>query len=148
MGNLKIISNSSPLINLSKTGQLALLEPLYGKILIPRAVYQELIEEGRGREGVAQIKQLLTKGILEVQDVQDVSLVRAFQKDLDFGESEVLVLALKIGADLIIVDEVDARRIAELHNIKKTGFVGVLIKAKHQGLLKKVKGVLDGEGLD
>ncbi len=48
MGNPKIVSNSSPLINLSKTGQLALLKPLYGKILIPRAVYQELIDQGGG----------------------------------------------------------------------------------------------------
>ncbi len=44
---------------------------------------------------------------------------------------------------MIIIDEIDARRIAELHNIKKVGFLGILIKAKQQQLLENVKDVLD-----
>ncbi len=66
-----------------------------------------------------------------------------FEKILDYGESEVLALALEIGADMVIVDEVDARRIAELHSIKKIGFLGLLVKTKKQRLIENVKDVLD-----
>ena len=44
---------------------------------------------------------------------------------------------------MVIVDEIDARRIAELHNIRKIGFLGILIKAKNQHLIENVKDVLD-----
>jgi predicted nucleic acid-binding protein len=143
MDSPKIICNSSPLINLANIEQLGLIEPLYGKILIPSTVYQEVVGQKRGRDRAEQIEHLIKRGIIEVKAVRNSHLIEAFRKDLDAGESEVLALALEIKADLVILDEIDARRIADLHNIRKTGFVGILIKAKHQHLLKTVKDALD-----
>lgn len=39
----KIISNSTPLIALNKIGMLELLKKIYGEIIIPYAVYEEVI---------------------------------------------------------------------------------------------------------
>ncbi len=41
MESHKIISNSSPLINLSKISQLDLIRQLYGQIIVPSAVYSQ-----------------------------------------------------------------------------------------------------------
>ena len=41
-----VVSNTSPISNLAAIGQLDLLQQLYGTIIIPPAVYQELINSG------------------------------------------------------------------------------------------------------
>jgi predicted nucleic acid-binding protein len=41
-----VVSNTSPISNLAAIGQLDLLQQLYGTIIIPAAVYQELINSG------------------------------------------------------------------------------------------------------
>lgn len=46
-------------------------------------------------------------------------------------------------ADLILLDESDARKIAELYNLRKTGLLGVLIKAKRQGRIQSLKVYLE-----
>ncbi|MCU0569000.1 MAG: hypothetical protein MUF49_20670 [Oculatellaceae cyanobacterium Prado106] len=43
-----IVSNTSPISNLAKVGQLNLMQQLYGTILIPNAVYEELLDERAG----------------------------------------------------------------------------------------------------
>jgi uncharacterized protein len=41
-----VVSNTSPLSNLAAIGRLELLQQLYGKVLIPSAVYQEILDSG------------------------------------------------------------------------------------------------------
>ena len=43
----KVISNSSPLIHLSKIGYLGLLKDYFQKIVVPEAVYKECIVAGK-----------------------------------------------------------------------------------------------------
>ncbi len=62
---------------------------------------------------------------------------------MDSGESEVIALAKEENADLVIIDEVDARRIADFHDLNKTGFIGILIKAKKNGLVDDVIRLID-----
>jgi len=50
-----VVSNSSPLIALSRLAYLNLLNSLYNQILIPQAVYQEVVQAGKGREGVTAV---------------------------------------------------------------------------------------------
>ncbi len=139
----KVISNSSPLINLSKVHQLDLIQQLYGQITVPQAVYDELFLKDMTKTGSHAINKLVDKNIISIREVSDRNLVKALHKDLDFGESEVIALALELKADLIIIDETDARKIAELYDLKKTGFIGLLIKAKEQGLITDIKPLLD-----
>ena len=46
----KVISNSSPLIHLSRIGELALLKYFFDEIIVPEAVYRECVIEGKNRE--------------------------------------------------------------------------------------------------
>ena len=129
MGQNKVICNSSPLINLSKVGKLSILQKLFRTIIIPVAVYNELINDVAEKEGSNEIAELIKNKVIIIKEVNDKNLVKALRNDLDYGESEVIALALEIGADLLIIDELDARKKAELYNLPKTGFIGLLIKA-------------------
>lgn len=137
---LKVVSNSSPLIHLGKIGLLELLAEQFDRILIPRAVWQEAVEEG-GDEPDA--KSIASANWIEVQDVHPSPLLTTLSTLLDKGEAEAIVLAIEIGADLILLDESDARKIAEIYNLRKTGLLGVLIKAKRQGRIQSLKVYLE-----
>lgn len=139
----KIVCNASPIINLSKINKLDLIEKLYKKIIIPGAVFKELIVRGHDKENIPAIKSLIDNNIIYVQEVQSNALVRALEKDLDPGESEAIALAAEINAEFIILDERDARETAEIYNLKKTGFIGILMKAKQKGFIDSVKKYLD-----
>ena len=63
--------------------------------------------------------------------------------DLDRGEAEVIILASEIAADLVILDETLGRRYAKQSGLNLTGTIGVLLKAKQNGLLSSVSHSLD-----
>ena len=143
MENQVIISNSSPLINLSKINKLGIIEKLFKRIIIPEAVYKELIIQGSAKIESNKIKKLIEIGIIEVKKVKNINFVKALEKDLDFGESEVIALALELNSDLIILDETDARRNADLFNLRKVGFIGILLKAQNDGFIDNADELLD-----
>ena len=53
---MRIVSNSSPIINLVRIAKLGLLCELYGELIIPEAVWQEVVVEGAGRPGVDEVE--------------------------------------------------------------------------------------------
>lgn len=137
---LKVVSNSSPLIHLGKIGLLDLLTEQFGQILIPKAVWQETVEEGGDEEDA---KAIAETSWIKVQEVPSSPLLITLLALLDRGEAEAIVLALEVGSDLILLDESDARKVAELYGLQKTGLVGVLIKAKRQGRIQSLRVYLD-----
>ena len=132
-----VVSDSTVLIALSSLGILEILKNLYGRIIIPEAVYKELVR-GKGKPG-SEI------GSIDWIDVR--TLTPQFKKylefDLDEGEAETIALSEKIGADLILIDDHWARKIAEYKGLKYTGTLGLLLKAKKKRLIKEVKSLLD-----
>lgn len=143
MAVLNIISNTSPLINLSKIGRLDLLLSLYQDIAIPTAVYQEIVIEGNGRPGSTEIQLLCDQKRIKVKHIADNNICKALMRDIDRGEAEVITLALEIKHDLILLDESDARRVAKLFDLNCIGFIGVLLKAHKIGLIDNFKNTLD-----
>ena len=61
---------------------------------------------------------------------------------MDIGESEAIILATELGADLIIIDEKLGRYHAKHADLKVTGTIGILIKAKNKGIIKDLKPLL------
>jgi hypothetical protein len=53
---MSIVSDASPLINLARIGKLELLRQLYGELVIPEAVWCEVVIEGEGQPGADEIK--------------------------------------------------------------------------------------------
>ena len=137
---LLVISNSSPIMNLAIIGQLHLVQELFGEIIIPKEVWSELITEGKGKPGTNEIEKVKW---IKVEEVKNISLVKTLTKDLDVGESAAIALAIEKKADLLLLDETDARNLAEFYNLTKTGVIGILMKAKKRSLIKEIKPMLE-----
>lgn len=132
-----IVSNTTPLISLSKIDRLILLQELFENVFIPDAVYKEVVVQGQGRAGWNLPEYIKTKC------VKNKMASNFLQAQLDDGESEAIVLAKELNADFLIIDEKKARRVAQLNNIPVIGTIGVLQKAKIQGNIKSIKVCLD-----
>src|SRR3990172_1806578 len=116
----KVVSNSSTIIHLAKIGKLGLLKDLFETVAVPEAVYRECTAEGKERTEAELIR---NAGWLKILQVHDKKLVRLLQSSIDDGESEAITLALEIGADLILLDDSDAREKARLYGLKITGTI-------------------------
>jgi len=134
-----VITNTSPLFYLHRLGQLELLHKLYGRILVPEAVVEELKAGGDQGEDVPDIADYDWVEVCSVRVPEVVSLIM----DLGPGEAQVLAMALENPGSLAIIDDRLARELARARDIRITGTVGVLLKAKQAGYIKSVKSLLD-----
>ena len=134
---LKVVSNTTPIISLLKLSQLDILKKLYSEISIPFAVFQE-IEAGKNKVYYQDLSKIDWINIVNIQDKQALK----YFLDLDDGESEAIILATEKGADLIIIDEKLGRFHAKHADLKVTGTIGILIKAKNQGIISELKPLL------
>jgi predicted nucleic acid-binding protein len=138
-----VICDSSSLIHLSAIGRLDLLKDFHSPLTIPQAVWREVVEQGLGRPGVKDVESALVEGWIEIRVASNEPLLRALKQDLDDGEAEVIALAIEHRAELVILDESEARRIAGVFDLKKTGAIGVLIRAKLEGKIQSLRIELD-----
>jgi hypothetical protein len=138
-----VVSNTSPIINLCKAGLLGLIEEMYSRVVVPTAVFKELTTGNVSRPDAISIQELVAHKALIVHPVKDRSLVRLIEQQLDRGEAEAIALAIELRAELILLDEMDARRIAEIFKLKKTGFIGILIAAEKAKMIPSAIHVLD-----
>lgn len=137
---MKVVSNASPLINLARIGQLALLPRLFGRLLLPQAVWQEVVEDGRGQPGAEEIRRAVW---IERAAVSNQPLIHSLRQDLDAGEAEAIALAIEIQADWLLMDERLGRETAQYFGLRYVGLVGILSAAKQRGDLKALRPLLD-----
>jgi predicted nucleic acid-binding protein len=135
-----IISNTSPISNLAAIGQLTLLQQLYGKVIIPQAVYQEILACGSTDPGTLALQ---TLDWIEVIPVTNVVLIQTLQTILDPGEAEAIALAVELNADRLIIDERKGRNEAIKSSLQVTGLLGIILAARQQGFIPLVKPILD-----
>lgn len=133
-----VISNTTPLLSLLKIDRLELLPQLYGKIVVPQAVFEE-IEIGQKRGIYRDISKI---DWIEIRSLQNRELLSPLVK-LDAGEAETIALALETGADLVIIDEFLGRSVARQFNLKMTGTLGILLRAKSENRLSAIRPLLE-----
>lgn len=138
-----VIADSSVLIHLARIGRLALLHDICARLTVPPAVWREVVEQGQGRAGARELEQARDAGWIEIAAPKDDALVRLLGRDLDDGESAVIALAVERQADLVLMDESEARRIADLYGLAKTGVIGILMRARRRGALDSLRAELD-----
>lgn len=135
-----VISDSSILINLAWIKQLELLPRLYGEVVVPTAVWQEVVEKGAGKPGAEELK---TAVWLQVKEPANKPLIHALRRDLDAGEAEAITLAIEQNADLLLMDERIGRAAAQHFGLSVMGLIGILTTAKQEGMLSEIKSSLD-----
>ena len=129
-----IVSDTTPIISLMKIEQLELLEKLFRSVKIPVAVYQELTTNQKFKQEAELINSKTFIDVIEVEDTKSVSILQR-ATGLDKGESEAIVLAEEIKADLLLMDERKGRFIAKQMGNKITGTLGVIINAYEENLI-------------
>lgn len=135
-----VVSNTSPINNLAGINQLDLIRKLYGSVIIPNAVYQELTSSNFPVAGAMEVQ---TLDWISVRQVSNLTVVNSLKKELDLGEAEAIALALELNAARLLIDERRGRIVAARLNIEHTGVLGILVEAKSKGIISSVKPLLE-----
>ena len=135
-----VVSDTSPIIGLAAVGRLDLLRALYGTILLPTAVLEELTAV---EPPAPAIRELQDPDRFRVVGVREPTLTVALELELDRGEAEAIALAVERKAHLLLLDERKARAVARRLGCPVIGVLGVLVQAKRRQLLPAVRPVLD-----
>ncbi|MCR4425040.1 MAG: DUF3368 domain-containing protein [Firmicutes bacterium] len=136
------VADSSALIGLAAIGRLSLLKDFHQRILVPPAVWREVVVEGGNKPGVGEVQKAVSQGWIEIISPKNEDLVRLLKADLDEGEAEAIALAIEIKAEIVFIDEAEARRTAEVYGLRKAGVVGVLLRAKVEGKVGSLRSEL------
>jgi len=133
-----VVSDTSPIQPFHFIKQISLLDRLFGTVIDPPAVANELIYPARPFEPL----DLSIMSFVEVRAPHDQQLVAQYATSLDIGEAEAITLAAELGA-LLLIDEIDGRAAAAAAGIPFVGVLGVLARAKREGLISEVRPIVD-----
>lgn len=124
-----IISDTSCFIILKNIGEFHLLQKLYSKITTTVEIATEFGEPLPEWVEILSVKSKDTQRLLELQ--------------IDKGESSAIALALEISDSLLILDDIKARKVATQLGLSITGTLGIIIKAKLEGIIPSVIPILN-----
>ncbi len=120
-----ILPDTSCLIFLNKIGEIHLLDKLYNKAIVTEEIVEEYIEP-------------LPEWI-EIKNPDEKLYQKVLEQTVDKGEASLMVLALEIRDCLVSIDDLRARKVAKSLNLRLTGTLGIIHKAKKAGLISSTK---------
>jgi predicted nucleic acid-binding protein len=126
-----IVSNTSPINYLILVGQINLLPELFKQIIIPQEVYNELSDPAAPLPVQTWIA--TPPDWLRIQLVSQAS--DPIVDMLDPGERAAILLAQELNANLLLLDDMKARRIATNRGLAITGILGILDQAAAMNLI-------------
>jgi predicted nucleic acid-binding protein len=118
-----VVSDSTCLIGLERVGELDILPALFDSVMIPTEVEREFDRS------------------FEWLKVENLTLATALQMVIDAGEAEAIALASEKNC-LLISDDKQARATAKRLGVAVIGTVGILIRAKKNGIISEIKPIL------
>ncbi|HTG36686.1 MAG TPA: DUF3368 domain-containing protein [Thermoanaerobaculia bacterium] len=137
---MTVIADAGPLIHLSLLGKIDLLPSLYGRVLIPDLVYDEVAKAGTGRPGSTEVQGATW---IDVEPHEpDADLFRLLRSELDPGEAAAIWLSLNRRAECLLSDDRQARLAAERLGLTVRGTLGILAESKRRGFLVEVSPLL------
>ncbi len=123
------VLNASPLILLGKTDLLDLLPGLADSVIVPQSVADEV---GAKPDGTLIIEALVRNAWCAFVKNETVS-PEVLAWDLGAGETQVIAVAQRHGADRVVLDDLEARRCAKAMGLKVIGTLGIVARAKRIG---------------
>ena len=124
-----VVSNTSPLNYLILIEKIDILPQLFGRVVVPRRVTQELSHPRAPTAVQSWIANPPSWIEIRVPTKRDPAI------RLGAGETDALNLAIELKADLVLVDERRARQVAGERGLTVTGVLGVLKLGADRGLL-------------
>ena len=129
-----VVLDSSAVIALSSVGLLDTVVKLFDRVLVPQAVYEEVVVRGAGRPGSRELRGLVETGRVKLLAPRDRWVVEALHDPLGLGEAEAIALALEQGCAVVLDDRV-ARLKARAMGLQLMGTLRLLRAAYNAGLL-------------
>ena len=136
-----IVSDTTPIISLIKVNRLDLLKTMFQEVIIPQAVYNELVCNLRFADEADIVKNCDFLKVVSVHNADNIALLRETEK-LDAGESEAIILSQEQVADILLMDEHRGRQVAKRMGISIVGTIGILLQAYDENLLSRAE-ILD-----
>jgi uncharacterized protein len=122
------VADSACLIVLDQIGETDLLQQIFSPVYIPPKVEQEC----------ETIPEWIT-----IKSVQHTAMVRVLEAQMDSGEVQVIALSLELGSPGVILDDLKARRVAQRLKLRVCGTIGILLRAKRDGMIAEIRPRLD-----
>ena len=117
-----VVADAGPLIHLAAIGQSDLVRRLSAEVLVPQAVFHEVVVTGAGLPGAAEVESATW---ITVVTATRADLVKALMSSgLHRGESEAITVAVERGADCVLIDERQGRLSAEAMGLAVVGSIG------------------------
>ena len=135
-----VVSDTSPIVSLALIGRLDLLRQIYGTIVIPQAVQDEITASGGRHPGGREVVAL---DWIKVGAVTNSMVVMLLRRELDRGEAEAIALAIESAADRVLLDERKARSLAAYLSLPFAGLLDILGEAKRVQLIPAIQPLMD-----
>lgn len=132
MKNGLVIADAGSVFSLAIVNKLDLLNEIFDEIRIPKAVWDEITLDKKSKL-YQPIKLFFESKVTEIKSFNELTFV------MDYGESESVILYKELNADFLLIDDKKARNIAENFDIKCIGTLGILSKAKENGLITDLR---------
>ena len=145
---IKAVADSGPFIHLAVVNQVALLQRYFQPILILSQVYDEVVTQGRGRAGASELTAACDSGAVQKVELADrrfIDQVRHIPSSiLDVSDVDVMVIALAMEQQATVLsDDGSLRMLATTHGVPVIGSIGILIRARLDGVLPALQPLLD-----
>ena len=127
-----LVADASAPIALATCDSLSLLEVIFGSVLVPEAVFSEVMAVDKPQS--ARLRSYL-HGKVRAVDMRRYVYLDAFA---DVGETQAMLLYKEVAADYLLIDDRRGRKVAKINQIKTVGSLGVLLQAKRIGLIPRV----------
>jgi predicted nucleic acid-binding protein len=137
-----VVSDSSPLIALAKIGSFSLLQNVYGEIYIPSEVYDEVVIAGVGLPGAIETSDSPWIHVRRIKNAVDLAASQV-RFGLGVGELSAMILAKELLADLVILDDLRARKLAQREGFRVQGCIAILEASFRKGYLPDLRQAYD-----
>ena len=126
-----VVADTSSLNYLLRMGRIELLQTLYGEVILPHAVREEM-----SALGASPVVRSWAARLPVWVNVMSVSRIdQTLPRKLGAGEREAISLALEIAADVVLMDDQPGRVAAEDRGLFVSGTLSVLLQASRLSLI-------------
>ncbi len=138
--NLKVISNASPLIYLSKIGRLELLHDMFDTVYVSSTVLREMLGGKNLSDGFAsamKVEDAINTGWVKVEELEadEHDAAEKYSRDPGIHHGEADMLAIGHRFDLLLLDDLVARTFAKALGFDVVGTIGLILQAYDIGLI-------------